>query len=47
MTTYIPSLTLPSVIFEQPAVAILVPLALGNIIGYATRRKSFDLSASY
>jgi len=37
MTTYISSLTLPSVIFDKPAAAILLPLFLGNVTGYATR----------
>lgn len=37
MTTRLPSLTLPRVVFEQPAVSILVPLALGNAIGFLTR----------
>ncbi|EON62081.1 hypothetical protein W97_01300 [Coniosporium apollinis CBS 100218] len=37
MTTYIPSLTLPSAVFEQPAVSVLVPLALGLGVGYSTR----------
>jgi benzodiazapine receptor len=39
MTTYIPSLTLPFIAFEKPAVSILLPLALGNAVGYYTRRK--------
>lgn len=33
MSTYIPSLTLPKFIFEKPAAAILLPLALGNAVG--------------
>jgi len=37
MTTYIQSITLPSVVFEQPALSILLPLALGNAVGYASR----------
>jgi hypothetical protein len=40
MTAYIPSITLPAFIFERPAAAILLPLTLGNAIGYSTRRKS-------
>jgi benzodiazapine receptor len=39
MTSYISSLTLPSFVFDKPAVAILLPLALGNAIGFVTRRK--------
>ncbi|KAF1989716.1 TspO/MBR-related protein [Aulographum hederae CBS 113979] len=37
MTTYVPSLTLPSAIFEQPAASILLPLLIGPTIGYAVR----------
>ncbi len=37
MTTYIPSLTLPAQVFEQPAVSILLPVALGAGIGFAVR----------
>lgn len=39
MTTYIPSLTIPGFIFDSPAAAILLPVALGNAIGYLTRRE--------
>lgn len=38
MTTYIPSLTIPSAVFEHPAASILLPVALGTAIGYSTRR---------
>ncbi|ORY04027.1 benzodiazepine receptor family protein-like protein [Clohesyomyces aquaticus] len=38
MTTYIPSLTLPNVCFNQPAVAILLPVLCGSGIGYTTSR---------
>jgi benzodiazapine receptor len=37
MTAYIPSLTLPSFVFEQPAVSILLPVIAGAGIGYSTR----------
>jgi len=37
MTSYIPSLTLPTFEFERPAVAILLPVALGTGIGFSTR----------
>ncbi|KAF2705221.1 TspO/MBR-related protein [Pleomassaria siparia CBS 279.74] len=37
MTTYISSLTFPRIVFEQPAVAILLPVVCGAGIGYATR----------
>lgn len=39
MTTYIPSLTLPSLFFEAPAAAILLPIAAGTAVGYSTRPK--------
>ena len=38
MTTYIPSLTLPGEIFAQPAVSILLPVALGTSIGFIVSR---------
>jgi len=37
MTAYIPSLTLPSQVFAQPAASILLPIALGTSVGYAVR----------
>ncbi|KAK3675532.1 hypothetical protein LTR78_004615 [Recurvomyces mirabilis] len=37
MTTYIPSLTLPSIVFEQPAAAILLPVVAGTAVGFSTR----------
>lgn len=40
MTTYIPSLTLPAQVFSKPAVAILLPIALGTGIGFAITRTS-------
>jgi hypothetical protein len=39
MTTYIPSITIPAAVFNSPAAAILLPVALGNAVGYLTRRK--------
>ena len=39
MTTYIPSITLPGYVFENPAVSILVPIAAGTLVGYSTRPK--------
>lgn len=38
MTTYIPSLTLPSFIFENAAASILLPVAAGTAVGFSTRR---------
>lgn len=37
MTTHIPSLTLPSFVFEQPAMSVLLPVVSGAAIGYSTR----------
>ncbi|KAL5467822.1 hypothetical protein PMIN07_003404 [Paraphaeosphaeria minitans] len=37
MTTYIPSLTLPNFVFENPAVAILLPVLAGTAVGFSTR----------
>lgn len=44
MTTYIPSLTLPSAVFENPASSILLPIALGTAVGFGTRRKKKPFS---
>jgi benzodiazapine receptor len=38
MTAYIPSLTLPSFLFENPAAAILLPVACGTAIGFSISR---------
>lgn len=38
MTSYIPSLTLPAQLFAEPALSILLPIALGSGIGYAVSR---------
>lgn len=38
MTTYIPNLTLPSFIFNNPAASILLPIALGTAVGFGTQR---------
>lgn len=38
MTTYIPSLTLPTSVFQHSATSVLLPIALGTAIGYSTRR---------
>ncbi|KAJ4989230.1 TspO/MBR family protein [Stagonosporopsis vannaccii] len=35
MTAYIPSLTLPSFLFENPAAAILLPVACGTAVGFS------------
>ncbi|MCJ1474312.1 hypothetical protein MMC13_002970 [Lambiella insularis] len=37
MTSYIPSITLPSQVFSQPAASILLPITLGTGIGFAIR----------
>lgn len=44
MTTYIPSLTIPSAIFAQPAASILLPVIMSGMVGYACRRKTFPVS---
>ena len=40
MTTFIPSITLPYVVFSNPAASVLLPVALGTAIGYNTNRES-------
>ncbi|MCJ1313486.1 hypothetical protein MMC25_007164 [Agyrium rufum] len=42
MTTYIPSLTLPSQIFASPVYSIGLPLILGIGVGYSVRPSSAD-----
>ncbi|PKS06658.1 hypothetical protein jhhlp_007408 [Lomentospora prolificans] len=37
MTTFIPSITIPYVVFENPATSILLPVALGTAVGFGTR----------
>ncbi|TQS33958.1 hypothetical protein Golomagni_05683 [Golovinomyces magnicellulatus] len=37
MTTYIPSLTLPSAVFQHPATSVLLPVVLGTAVGYSAR----------
>jgi len=37
MTTFIPSLTLPAVLFQTPAAAILFPIALGTAVGFTVQ----------
>lgn len=45
MTTYIPALTLPSSLFLNPAVSVLLPVGLGTAIGYsATTTQSTYMS---
>ncbi|KAK3117940.1 hypothetical protein LTR53_000232 [Teratosphaeriaceae sp. CCFEE 6253] len=39
MTTYIPSLTLPTILFSNPAAAILLPVLAGSLIGFSIRPK--------
>jgi translocator protein len=47
MTTYIPRLTLPSAVFENPAVSILLPIALGTAVGFSVQRMFFSLLISF
>lgn len=37
MTTYIPSLTIPGIVFEKPALAILLPVILGTSVGFSVQ----------
>jgi hypothetical protein len=39
MTTYIPTLTLPSVIFENAALSVFFPIVAGTAVGFSTQRK--------
>ena len=39
MTTYIPALTIPHAVFANPATSVLLPIALGTAVGYASRRE--------
>ena len=39
MTTYIPSITIPTAVFQHPAASVLLPIALGTAVGFSTRRK--------
>ena len=43
MTTYIPSLTLPSAIFENAAISVLFPIVAGTAVGFSTQRKNMEL----
>ncbi|GAB0132216.1 hypothetical protein EsDP_00000658 [Epichloe bromicola] len=40
MTTYMPAITIPSAILEHPASSVLLPIALGTAVGFATRPAS-------
>ena len=44
MTTYIPSLTLPSAIFENAAISVLFPIVAGTAVGFSTQRKYMEIS---
>ncbi|KAE9373120.1 TspO/MBR-related protein [Stipitochalara longipes BDJ] len=39
MTTYIPSITLPALVFQNPAASILLPIALGTAVGFSVQPK--------
>lgn len=45
MTTYIPSLTLPSAIFENAAISVLFPIVAGTAVGFSTQRKDNETAA--
>ncbi|KAH7022823.1 TspO/MBR-related protein [Ilyonectria destructans] len=38
MTTFIPALTLPSAVFLNPAVSVLLPIGLGTAVGLSARQ---------
>ncbi|KAF2859107.1 TspO/MBR-related protein [Piedraia hortae CBS 480.64] len=40
MTTYIPSLTLPSLVLDNAPASILLPIAAGTAVGFATSPKN-------
>lgn len=46
MTTFIPSITLPYVVFANPAASVLLPIALGTAVGYSSRREGHPLESS-
>lgn len=37
MTSYIPSITIPGIIFEKPALSILLPVVLGTSVGFSVQ----------
>ena len=39
MTTYIPSITIPTAVFQNQAASILLPVTLGLAVGYTTGRE--------
>lgn len=43
MTTYIPSLTLPSAVFDNAAISVLLPIAAGTAVGFSTQRKNREV----
>ena len=45
MTTYIPSITLPAMVFQNPAASILLPIALGTAVGFSVQRKAHSPSS--
>jgi hypothetical protein len=47
MTTYIPSLTLPSAIFENAALSVLFPIVAGTAVGFSTQRKEWKTNTIY
>lgn len=39
MTSYIPSITLPGFVFQNPAASILLPVLAGTAVGFSTQPK--------
>ncbi|GAO14407.1 uncharacterized protein UV8b_02613 [Ustilaginoidea virens] len=37
MTTYLPSITIPTAVFKHQAASVLLPIALGTAVGFGTR----------
>ncbi|KAK0734020.1 TspO/MBR-related protein [Lasiosphaeria miniovina] len=42
MTTYLPKLTLPDAVFNNLPVSVLLPVALGTLVGYSMRPKDTE-----
>ncbi|TAQ89553.1 hypothetical protein B7494_g2113 [Chlorociboria aeruginascens] len=44
MTSFIPSITLPALIFQNPAASVLFPIALGTAVGFSSQPKETQKS---
>lgn len=45
MSSYIPFLTLPNMLFEQPVAAVLMPIAMGTAVGFSNKREFYSFLA--